>query len=160
MAAEFKGSCLKQDNATFTHRNLVNVFMVFELHTWSRDLDTKFTPGDCLIGTVKLTDNAESDEYGHSFFGIGFDAYSQVLSPSGEWGKIVVISGVGNSLSLHTDYRKEDILVLDEGPVNGLDDTSVTTETRYFINITKSRDKFSLHFNSVDSFLYGNGVKF
>ena len=42
IALELKGSCLKQDNATFTHRNDVNLFIVYKLDTWSRDLTTKF----------------------------------------------------------------------------------------------------------------------
>ena len=31
----FKGSCLKQDRATFTSRNIINVYVVCELDTWS-----------------------------------------------------------------------------------------------------------------------------
>ena len=31
----FKGSCLKQDRATFTSRNIRNIYVVCELDTWS-----------------------------------------------------------------------------------------------------------------------------
>lgn len=34
IAIEFKGSSLKQDKATFAHKNVVNVFIVCELDTW------------------------------------------------------------------------------------------------------------------------------
>ena len=50
--AEFSGSCLKQDKAAFTHRNEVNFFIVYELDTGSRDLNTKFTLDDCMFGAV------------------------------------------------------------------------------------------------------------
>ena len=32
-----KGSCFKQDKVTFTSRNAVNLFIVYELDTWSPD---------------------------------------------------------------------------------------------------------------------------
>ena len=54
--------------------------MFYELDTYSRDLDTRFSLGDCLFGAVKLTDNAVSNKYGCSGFGIEFDAYSRFLS--------------------------------------------------------------------------------
>ena len=46
---KFKASCLKQeDRALFTPNNVVNLFLVYELDTWSRDLYTDFTLKDCL----------------------------------------------------------------------------------------------------------------
>lgn len=59
MRVEFKGRCLKQNKVTFTPRNLVTLSIVYELDTWSRDLNTDFTLTDCLFGTVKLTKNAK-----------------------------------------------------------------------------------------------------
>ena len=32
---KFKGSCLKQGNVSFTPRNTLNLFIVYELDTWS-----------------------------------------------------------------------------------------------------------------------------
>lgn len=40
---QFKGSCSKQDKKTFTPRNIVNVFIVYELATWSIDLSADLT---------------------------------------------------------------------------------------------------------------------
>ena len=36
-------SCWKQDKSTFTPNNVVNLFVVYELDTWSKDLNTDFT---------------------------------------------------------------------------------------------------------------------
>ena len=33
MTAEFRGSCLKQEKATFAHSNVVNLFIAYELDT-------------------------------------------------------------------------------------------------------------------------------
>ena len=50
---------------------------------------------------------------------------------------------------------KKDILVLGRGPTNGLDDTTIITEAKYFVNISMSRKKtyFTLHYNTVKSFV-------
>ena len=65
-ATEFKWKELKQDKATFTHRNMVNLFIVYELDTWSQDLNVLFTRKDCLFGTVKSTKNVDPDKYFYS----------------------------------------------------------------------------------------------
>ena len=46
---EFKGSCSKQDKTNFTRRNVVNLFIVYEIDTWSRDLNANLTLKDCSI---------------------------------------------------------------------------------------------------------------
>ena len=50
MILKFKGNCLKQeDKAAYTPKNVVNLFTVNELETWSRDLSTGFTLKDYLF---------------------------------------------------------------------------------------------------------------
>ena len=139
--AKFKGNCLIQDNVFFAHRNVVHLFIVYELDTSPRDLSTNFTLGDCLFGAFKLTKNPDPDKYRYNGYGIGFDARSQFLLSNSEWGKNDVIFGVDNSSSVHDDNRKKDILVFCEGPTNGFDDAAITAEAKYAINMTKSRKK-------------------
>ena len=110
--AKYKGNWLIQDNISCTHRNVVNLCIVNELDTWSRDLNTDFTLGDYLFGVVKLTKNADPDKYGYIGYGIGFEVHSQFLSSNGELGKSDVIFGVDNSSSMHADNRKKRYLFL------------------------------------------------
>ena len=65
----FTGSFLKQVRKNFNPRNVVNVFIVYELDVWSQDLKAAFAPRDCLFGAVKLTKNANSDKYSYSGYG-------------------------------------------------------------------------------------------
>ena len=37
-------------------------------------------------------------------------------------------------LSVHIDNKNKDILILGEGPVQGLDDTTLTAEAKYLFN--------------------------
>ena len=48
--------------------------------------------------------------------------------PSGGFGKNVITFGVDVSSSEHADDKKKDILILGEGPAQGLADTKLTVE--------------------------------
>ena len=66
MAVKIEGSCLKQNITSFRQRNFMNLFIVFELDTWSRDLKTIIALGRSLFRAKKLSKNADPDKYGYS----------------------------------------------------------------------------------------------
>ena len=49
--AKFNESCLKQDKITYTHRTIVNIYIVYELTPKVNNFD--FTLGNCLFGAIK-----------------------------------------------------------------------------------------------------------
>ena len=49
--------------------------------------------------------------------------------------------GVDNSFPVHVDSKKKDILVLDEGPTQELDNSMITAKARYPINFIRSGKK-------------------
>ena len=53
------------------HKNVINLYIIYKLDTWSRNSNTDFTLDNCLFGAVKLTKNADPDKYGYSGYGIG-----------------------------------------------------------------------------------------
>ena len=65
----FEGSCLKQFIGS---TNRIIFFIVYELDTWSRDLNSYFTLKGCSFGGAKLGINACTDKYLYSGNGIGF----------------------------------------------------------------------------------------
>ena len=75
-------------------------------------------------------------------------------------GKNVIIFGADLSSSVHIDNKFKYILMLDEGPTQGLDDTTLTAEAKY-IDFTQSgrRLVLSLHHNGSNSFLSVNATK-
>ena len=62
---------------------------------------------------------------------------------------------------MHIDNDNKDILILNEGSTQGLDDTTLTAEVKYSINFAQSRKKIvlSLHYNGSNSFLFFNATK-
>ena len=65
------------------------------------------------------------------------------------------------SLSVHINNKNKDLLILGEGPTQGLDDITLTAEANYSINFIKPRKKFvwSLHQNGSNTFLFVNATK-
>ena len=63
--------------------------------------------------------------------------------------------------SIYGDNKGKDILILGEGPTQGLEDTTLTAEAKYPINFTQSGKRFvlSLHYNGSNSFLCVNATK-
>ena len=48
------------------------------------------------------------------------------------------------SSSVHIDNKGKDILIIVEGPTQGLYDTALTAETKYLINFRQSGERFVL----------------
>ena len=69
----------------------------------------------------------------------------------------VIIFGVDMSSSPRIDDQKKDILILGNGPTQGLEHT-LAAEKLYSFNFTKENTKFclSLHYNWANSYLFVN----
>ena len=142
---EFKRSCLKQDKAPFTPNNVVNLYIVYELNTWSQDLNAEFTLKDCLFGAVKLTKNANANKDSYSRYGIGFDSRSLFSIPNLDSGKnAIIFDRVDMSSSVHANNKNKDILILGKGGTKRLDNTSLTAEAEYSTNFSRSENFFCL----------------
>ena len=139
----------------------MDLYISYELDTWSKDLNTDFTLGNCLFGAVKLTKNADPDKYKYSSCDIGFDSRLVFSWTDESTGKDIIIFGVDNSSSVHIDGRNKNILVLAEGPTQGLDNAAITGKSRHPINFIESEKRFvfSLHYNGSNRFLFINAVK-
>ena len=138
--AKFNGSCLKQDKIIYIHGTIVNKYIVHELSS-NFNYNENITSENCLFGAIKLTKNVDINKYKYSGYGIGFDGNGSFLFPSGGFGQNVIISGVDMSSFVHVDNKKKDILILDEGPTQGLDNKTLTAEKKYSINFTASWKK-------------------
>ena len=148
---QFTRSCLKQPNFTFSHKKIVNIYIVYELRASSSNSSDP-TLKSCLFGAVTLTKNADVDKYKYSGYGIGFDGKGSFSLPGGGFGQNLVLFGALN--------KEKDILILGLGPTQGLGETSLTAEKMYSINFTVTKKKFclSLHYNGANSYLFVNGT--
>ena len=130
MKVEFIGSCLKQPKRSYTHKKVVNIYIIYELGA-SGDNNSNPALKNCLFGAVTLTKNADIDKYGYSGYGIGFDRRSRFSFPGVRFGQNLLIFGADISSSAHIDNKNKDILVLGKGPTQGLEHT-ITVEKNVF----------------------------
>ena len=140
---EFKESCLKQDKILFNHGKIINIYIVHKINK-------KFTTlKNCLFGVVKLTKNVNIDQYKYSGYSIGFDRKGFFSCGNG---CNVIMFGVVMSSFSHIDDKKKDILILGNGPTQGLSHT-MTAEKLNWINFTKNNIKLCLclHYNGANS---------
>ena len=119
---KFNGSILRKPQISYTHLNIVNIYIVYEFGA-STSYNNYPTLKNCLIGAVILTENADIDKYKYSGCGIGFDRRSSFSFPGVGFSQNVLIFGVDMSSSSHIDNKKKDTLVLGEGPRRGLEHT-------------------------------------
>ena len=63
-------------------------FIVYELDTWSPDLNSAFTLRDCFFGGIKIAQNTDRHEYVYSGYGTGFDLHSEFHYLTVTWVKI------------------------------------------------------------------------
>ena len=135
----------------------MNCVNLCELDKRSRDLNVDVTLGDCLFGAVKLSENANPEKHEYCSYGIEFDLRSLLSLSKGKFGTNVVVFDVDNSSLVHSDNKKN---ILDEVPTDGLGDTTIEEEAKYFVTVTKSKNNFFLNLNyKGNNFFYANGVK-
>ena len=108
MRVQFIGDCLKQSKITYTHKKVVNIYIVYRLSASSSHSDDP-TLKMCLFGAVALTKNADINKYGYSGYETGFDRSSSFTFPGGGFSHSVLIFGVDRSSSTHIDNKKRHI---------------------------------------------------
>ena len=82
----FNGYCLIKSNISIP-KKVINLYISYTLGPQLRNLNTDFTLGNFLFGSVKLTKNAALDKYKYSGYGIGFDSRSEFSLPDVTMGK-------------------------------------------------------------------------
>ena len=99
------GSCLKQPIVTYSHRNTLNICIVYKLGA-SSSFNGDPTLKNSLFGVVRLTKNAKFDKYQCLGSGLEFDRKSSFSFPGGGFGQNVIIFGADMSSSVHADNKK------------------------------------------------------
>ena len=156
---KFNGSCLKQDKVTYNHGAVVNIYIVYEISK-NYSISSYPTLENCLFGAVRLTKNADIDQYKYSGYGIGFDRKGELSFGNG-YGRNCIILGADMSSSSNANNKKNNILVLCKDFVQGINGTTIYAEGLYKISFTEDDKKFCLrlHYNGANSYLFVNGTE-
>ena len=107
---------------------------------------------------TNIVKNNDKQKYVHSGYGKTIDSAGS-WSVDNDFARNVIISGVGNSSSSHTDNCKNYFLILDESSTYSINGSFGLSEKKFSINFNKASTKFwlSLHYNADNIYLFFNG---
>ena len=94
---------------------IVNAYIAYDLGAWPRNPTNNFKFKNCLFGAPTIVKNSDKEKYVCRGYGITFDSWGS-WSFDNDFARNVVIFGVDHSSSSHSDNRKNNFLILGEGP--------------------------------------------
>ena len=111
-----------------------------------------------LFRVTNVAKNNDKEKYIYSRYGITFDSAGWWCFDN-DFARNLIIFGVDNSSSSHSDNHKNNILILDEGPTYVINGSFGSPEKKISINFTKANAKLylSLHYNADNSYFFVNG---
>ena len=114
---------------------------------------------------MEVTKNTDTSKYSYKGYRICFDeggTFSHRITEGGRThttlGRNVLIFGVDMSFSVHATNRANNIYVMGDGLMQGINDNRIYVEKNYYINFTDPGKKYvlSLHYNGDNSYLFIN----
>ena len=108
---------------------------------------------------MQITKNADTSKYEYKGYGICFDEGGTFSKGNIKNGRNVLIFVVHESSLTHTNNKANNIFVMGDGFVQGINDTTLYAEKIYSQNFAQPNKKFvlRLHYNNNNSYLFING---
>ena len=105
LCLKFEGICLVQTKVTYTHKDIVNIYFVYEIGATTRNsYDLKLING--LFGAVTHVKNSDINKFGYTGYGIWFERGTTFSFSSVGFSHNVLIFGVEMSGSTRIDNKK------------------------------------------------------
>ena len=96
LRVKFYGSSLKQGKIILTHKQVVNIYIVYDTNLWQFSVGKDFALGNPLFGTILI------------LIDIGFDVHGSFSLAAGSgFGKNVIIFVADMNSSVHVDNYKK-----------------------------------------------------
>ena len=152
----FKQTILVKPN----NNNVINVYVVYKLYSISKFRSDTYTVQNALFGRVKITKNAtDTSKHKYEGSGICFDEGGMFSMGNINNGRNVLIFGVHENSVVHSNNKANNISIIGDGFVQGINDTTLYAGKIYSKNFSAVDEKFvlSLHYNGDNSYLFVNG---
>ena len=114
---------------------------------------------NALFGAMQVIKNADTSKYKYRGYGICFDGEGIFSKGNISNGRNVLIFGVDESSLEHQNNKANNIYVIGDLFVQGINDTTLYAEKIYSQNFTQPNKTFvlSLHYDDNNSYLFVNG---
>ena len=160
MSVRLEGAYFKQMRLLRPNNdNIVNIYIVYLIDPISNSRNTDNTVQNALFGGVKITKNA-ADTSKHKYEGCGicFDEGGMFSMGNINNDRNVLIIGVNENSVIYSNNKANNIFIMGDRFVQGINDTTLYAEKIYSQNFTAVNKKIvlSLHYNGDDSYLFVN----
>ena len=144
---------------------MINIYCVYQIDPIASTRDDTFTVQNALFGAMEITKNADTSKYNYKRYGICFDEGGTFGHTIREGSfdhttnaRNVLIFGVDMSFSVHATNRANNIYVMGEALIQGINDTTIYAEKKFHKSFTDPSKKFvlSLYYNGDNSYLFVN----
>ena len=162
MSVKFNGNYFVQNKVLHpNNNNVINIYVAYKLDAIDNTRNTDYAIQNALFGAVKITKSSDISKNKYEGYGICFDEVGTFTKGNITNGKNVIIFGADMSFSIHAINRANNIYVLGDFLVQGINGTSIYAEKIYSKNFTEPGNTFvlSLHYNSSNSYLFVNGTQ-
>ena len=148
------------------NNNVINIYCVYKLDPVASTRDTSFTIQNAFFGAMQITKNTDTSKYNYKGYGICFDEGGQFGHTITEGGfahttnaRNVLIFGADMSFSTHASNRANNIYLMGELFIQGINGTTIYAEKKFYINFTNPGKTIILRldYNGDDSYLFVNG---
>ena len=135
------------------------MYCVYELQSVTASRDDTFAIQNALFGAMQITKNSDTSKYKYKGYGICFDEGGTFSKGNINNGRNVLIFGVNESSLVHANNKANNIFVMGDFFVQGINDTTLYAEKVYSQNFTQPSKKFvlSLNYNGDGSYFFVNG---
>ena len=160
MRVSLSGNHFQQNKVIISNdNNVINIYCVYKIDPIASTKDDTSTVQNALFGAMEITKNADTSKYNYKGYGICFDEGGTFSKGNINNGLNVLILGVHESSLVHANNKANNIYVMGDLFVKGINDTTLYAENVYSQNFTQLSKKFvlSLHYNVDDSYLFVNG---
>ena len=161
MGIEFDKDYLTVEQKNYLTK-IVNVYIAYDLDDWPKNSTENFNfwklKLSCLFGATSVVKNSYKEKGIYNGYGKTFDEKDSwsfiTISKHNGFARNVKIFGIVNSSSSLADNRKNNFLVLGDGPTFAINESFGSTGKRFSINFSKANEKIclSLHCNAENSY--------
>ena len=159
MSVKLAGAYFKQTKLIHpNNNNVINIYIAYKIEPIFRLSD--YTVQNALFRGVKITNDAtDTSEHKYEGYGICFDEGGTFSKGGINNSRNVLIFGVHENSLVHANNKANNIYVMGDLFVQGINDTTLYAEKIYSQNFTAVNKKFvlGLHYNGDDSYLFVNG---
>ena len=148
------------------NNNVINIYCVYKIDPIAFTRHDTFTVQNTLFGAMDITKNADTSKYNYKGYGICFDeggTFGHTIREDNfdhtTNARNVLIFGADMSFSTHKTNKGNNIYVMGELFVQGINDTTLYAEKNFYKNFADPGKKFllSLHYDGDNSYLFVNG---